>query len=185
MQVSWSYPRHLPNVLWKHFTWHFYFFVFFSVFFSSFWFLLVHMNSNAFKPVQTRSNTFKLVQTHVSWRQLIVESCASPSNNLISLSYAMPVFSANLFGLFLILFNLQMPNVFSGHSVKFNIMRDFQLGKAYPTVKKWKVFFGGPLIIFYKSYLDNAYDITAKKNVFMPVIRQLNNNLLTKRRSMG
>ena len=33
-------------------------------------------------------------------RQFIVESCASPSNNLISLSYSMPVFSANLFRLF-------------------------------------------------------------------------------------
>ena len=33
--------------------------------------------------------------------QLIVELCAYPSYNLISLSYSMPVFSANLFGLFL------------------------------------------------------------------------------------
>ena len=32
--------------------------------------------------------------------QLIVESCASPFNNLISLDYSMPVFSANSFGLF-------------------------------------------------------------------------------------
>ena len=32
--------------------------------------------------------------------QFIVESCTSPSNNLISLSYSMPVFSVNLFGLF-------------------------------------------------------------------------------------
>ena len=32
--------------------------------------------------------------------QFIVESCASPSYNLISLSYSMPDFSANLFGLF-------------------------------------------------------------------------------------
>ena len=32
--------------------------------------------------------------------QPIVELCASPSDNLISLSYSMPVFSANSFGLF-------------------------------------------------------------------------------------
>ena len=32
--------------------------------------------------------------------QLIVELCTSPSDNLISLSYLMPAFSANLFGLF-------------------------------------------------------------------------------------
>ena len=35
-------------------------------------------------------------------RQLIAKSCASPSNNLISLSYSMPVFSANLFGFFVL-----------------------------------------------------------------------------------
>ena len=41
-----------------------------------------------------------LTSARVSWRQFIVESCASPSNNLISLSYSLPVFSANLFRLF-------------------------------------------------------------------------------------
>ena len=43
---------------------------------------------------------FYIVSLRHSSRQLIVESCASPSNNLISLSYSMPVFSANLFGPF-------------------------------------------------------------------------------------
>ena len=37
------------------------------------------------------------------------------------------------------MFNLQMPiyskYAFARHSVKFNIMRDFQLGKAYPVKK--------------------------------------------------
>ena len=32
--------------------------------------------------------------------QLIIESCVCPSDNLISLSYSMPAFSVNLFGLF-------------------------------------------------------------------------------------
>ena len=32
---------------------------------------------------------------------IVIELCAYPSDNLISLSYSMPVFSANLFGLFL------------------------------------------------------------------------------------
>ena len=41
------------------------------------------------------------MSAHVGSRQLIVESCSSTSNNLISLSYLMPVFSANLFGPFL------------------------------------------------------------------------------------
>ena len=41
-----------------------------------------------------------LTSACVSSRQIIVESCDSPSNNPISLSYSMSVFSANLFGLF-------------------------------------------------------------------------------------
>ena len=36
--------------------------------------------------------------------QLIIDSCASPSDSLISLSYSMPDFSANLFGLFFLKF---------------------------------------------------------------------------------
>ena len=32
--------------------------------------------------------------------QLMIDSCSSPSGNLLSLSYSMPVFRANLFGLF-------------------------------------------------------------------------------------
>ena len=39
------------------------------------------------------------ISISVLLNQLIVELCASPSDNLISLSYLMPVFSANLFGL--------------------------------------------------------------------------------------
>ena len=42
----------------------------------------------------------QLAPARVNSHQLIVESYASPSNNLISLSYSMPVFSAILFGLF-------------------------------------------------------------------------------------
>ena len=43
----------------------------------------------------------QLALARVSLHQLIVESCASPYNNLIALNYSMPaVFSANLFGLF-------------------------------------------------------------------------------------
>ena len=38
--------------------------------------------------------------TCISLRQLIDESCASPSKNLISLSYSMPGFSANLFRIY-------------------------------------------------------------------------------------
>ena len=51
-------------------------------------FASVHVSSRQFTSVCINS------------RQLIVESCASHSNNLISFSYSMPVFSANLVGLF-------------------------------------------------------------------------------------
>ena len=37
----------------------------------------------------------------VSSHQLIIDSCAYAPDNLISLSYSMPAFSANLFGLFI------------------------------------------------------------------------------------
>ena len=44
--------------------------------------------------------------------KLIVESCASPSDNLFSLSYWMPVFSVNLVGLFFLGVELQFYLIF-------------------------------------------------------------------------
>ena len=73
-------------LLWKK-SHHTSFFLFAS-FFSCIFFLLrlfVHLFSDY------------LTSAHISSCQFIVESCASPSNNLISLSYLMPDFSANLF----------------------------------------------------------------------------------------
>ena len=51
----------------------------------------------------------------VSLHQLIVKSCASSSNNLLPLSYLMPVFSANLFRLFYE--NMQCIHIFCFFSV--------------------------------------------------------------------
>ena len=42
------------------------------------------------------------VSLYAEQDQLIIDYCASPSDNLISLSYSMPAFSENSFGLFLI-----------------------------------------------------------------------------------
>ena len=49
------------------------------------------------------SSSRQLAPARASSRQLNVEPCASPSDNLISLRYLMLVFSANLLGLFCIL----------------------------------------------------------------------------------
>ena len=64
--------------------------------------------------------------------QLIVKLYASPSDNLISLSYSMPVFSANLFGLFLLLTRKVDLHIFSfislvENSVGLNPVCEFKL----------------------------------------------------------
>ena len=79
MPVSWSMPRPHAYIC-ESSSLLFFFLCLFS--FASFFFCIF----------------FRL--SGVSWHQIIVESCASPSNNLISLRYPMPVFSANSFGLF-------------------------------------------------------------------------------------
>ena len=45
---------------------------------------------------------FLLWFDHFEHLELIIDSCASPSDNFISLSYSMPAFSANSFGLFIV-----------------------------------------------------------------------------------
>ena len=85
MSVSWSYPWHLVHFCEKK-SCHPYLF---SSFCLSFYFCYLGSFCIFFSGL-----IFFLL------RQLIFESCASPSDNLISLIYSMPVFSANLFGLF-------------------------------------------------------------------------------------
>ena len=89
MQVSWSLHCHLVDfceekkvIYLLFFCFCIFFFIFF-IFFTSFWFTIFFTSS-----------------ARASSLQLIAEFCASPSTNLISLSYSMLVFSANLFGLF-------------------------------------------------------------------------------------
>ena len=52
---------------------------------------------HAFSPNQLYIHSLSVLTSVV---HLIVESCAFPPNNLISLSYSLPVFSANSFMLF-------------------------------------------------------------------------------------
>ena len=113
MPVSWSLPqphayfREKKDIIPHFFFLHLFFFCvffllclfsfasfFFCVFFASFFFWL-------FIDLPLLSRWTQSRQLASDTCHFIVESCASSSYKLISWSYLMPVFSANLFGLFL------------------------------------------------------------------------------------
>ena len=95
----------------SHLPWFFVFasFLLFVYFFTSFLFRIIFILPN-------------IMPDRASSCQLIVESCASPSINLISLSYSMVVFSANLFGLFC------LDSLFSENSIVTQPLGILQLG---------------------------------------------------------
>ena len=125
MPVSWSYPRHLVHFCEKKnwFSSFFPFRVFFclarfySPFLHPFFFLLPFC--------------LRFFFNIISLRQLIVESCASPSNNLISLSYLMPVFSENLFGPFFSFFIFQSCSKWKKLPWGFHIPKIWQILKRF------------------------------------------------------
>ena len=106
MPVSWSLLCASCILLWKKklssllFSFASFFHVFFP-FLSFFVCIFFSYASSLDLPGWTLTNPDRPgLSAPVSSLQFIIKSCASPSNNLISLSYLMPVFSANLFRLF-------------------------------------------------------------------------------------
>ena len=91
MPVSWSYPRHFVWFCEKKEVIYLLFFVFFC-FFGAFLFCF-------------RIRFLIRLPIRFPIRFPIWVLLPGPSDNLISLSYSMPVFSANLFGLFFKLWN--------------------------------------------------------------------------------
>ena len=77
-----------------------FFYVFFS--FVSFFFRIFYYGLDHFERLEHLEHLKHFEHFAHFEHHLIIDSCASPSDNLISISYSMPAFSANSFGLFFI-----------------------------------------------------------------------------------